>query len=118
MEAHVKKFANLSEPMLAILSDFSRAPIKSRGEYSDGAGHVLKPIFGVDYYDQRSFNALVSRKLVDIFTRCACEHPCTCECNGWHITPAGVAALAAAKVRVRPRGPCLSLTEAREEAAK
>ncbi len=87
------KRAPISPVMAGMLADFNRAPVKCRGEYSDGAGHVL--ISSVNHYDQRRFGALVSRGLVDWFKRCACEHPCSCNHNGWHITAAGIATLAA-----------------------
>ncbi len=78
----------ISPVMRSILSDFNRKPIKSRNEYSDGAGHVLKR--AINHYDQRPFSALVRRRLIDWFSRCMCEGPCDCENNGWHITSEGV----------------------------
>jgi len=90
----MKKTRPASAIMLAILRDFARKPIKSRGEYSDGAGHVLKR--EIDHYDMRSFGALTSRGMIDYFKRCECEWPCDCGNNGWHITPVGVAELEAA----------------------
>lgn len=85
-----------SDVMRAQLKDFARGPIKRRGEYSDGRGHVLVPFDGINHYDQRRFNALLSRKFIEFFKRCGCEHPCMCDGNGYHITEAGLAELARA----------------------
>lgn len=86
-----------SDVMLGMLADFARKPIKARGEFSVFApgdtchGYVLRQ--EIDHYDQRRFNALLSRKFVAWFKRCACNTPCSCDRNGYHITAAGLAAL-------------------------
>lgn len=82
----------LSDISEAILKDFNRAPIKRRGEYSDRANKVLK--WNINYYDMRSMNPLMSRGFIAWFSRCGCLGPCACDCNGWHITAAGVEYLA------------------------
>lgn len=82
--------------MLAILERFNRKPVKARGEYSDGMGHVL--LASVQHFDGRSFGALVSRGMIDYLTRCRCGGAsCDCRGNGWHITAAGVAAMEKSK---------------------
>jgi hypothetical protein len=78
--------------MRGILSAFARKPVKARYEYGDSRGRVL--LFNVDHFDQRSFNALVARDMLDYFKRCGCIHPCVCSNGGWHITDKGLAALA------------------------
>lgn len=82
----------ISPVMRSILTDFNRKPVKRRDEFGDREGFVLKR--GVEYYDQRMFNALVARGLIDYFKRCLCEYSCSCGNNGYHITPAGRAELA------------------------
>ena len=81
----------LSDTMVAILRDFARKPRRNRGEWSDGAEHVLIP--DLSHYDQRRINALLGRGLIAYLTRCGCGVPCACERNGWHITDAGSVAL-------------------------
>lgn len=88
---------SLTQPMRSILSDFNRAPIRSKHEYSDGNGMVLKPLLSVGHYDGRTLGALMSRGLLDFFTRCKCGVPCVCECNGYHITESGKNALQAVR---------------------
>ena len=87
--------------------------VKSFAEYLDKKGLlevlVFKPFLaerckedncqaidskGNPYRDLRSFNALVSRGLIEYFTRCPCEHPCYCSNNGYRITQKGMKVLA------------------------
>ena len=83
----------MSIPMFGILTGFNRAPIKARGEVADTRGLVLRPMWECGHYDWRTFTALLSRGYLEYFTRCACEEPCVCSGNGYHITPDGQAAL-------------------------
>jgi len=77
----------LNDVELSILRDFDRAPIRRRSEYSDGHGRVL--LTSLNHYYQRPLGVLMSRGLIGFFKRCSCEGPCSCDCNGWHITAAG-----------------------------
>lgn len=78
--------------MLAILRDFNRKPIRSRGEVGTPDGsRVLIPTHRMTHYYARPVNKAVSEGYLDHFTRCGCGGPCGCSNNGWYITDAGKA---------------------------
>lgn len=82
--------------MIAILKDFDRKPVRARHEVGTPDGsRVLIPEQRMGHYYARPVNKAVALGYLDHFSRCGCGGPCSCVTNGWHITDAGKAFLAA-----------------------
>lgn len=91
----MKELPSLTDTqLLAILKDFNRKPIRSRGEVGmpDGS-RVLVPYWKMQVYYSRPISKATRLGYLDFFTRCGCDGPCVCETNGYYITDAGKAFL-------------------------
>lgn len=81
--------------MLGMLAYLGRKAIKSRGESADVDGYALHQ--NLDHCNLRTLRAIIGAGWIDHLKRCACEGPCACAGNGWHITLRGRMTLKNAK---------------------